>query len=439
MKFSKQTMLGTGVFLGGSLLLYSVIHQVQQTNSDPLATATVESATHATAKTPTPDPNPLTADIATEQKILAQKQKEREQRVNELDQQAEQYLTEQQRIEAAALARSRAENQLYAEKNAPVVTVPVVTPRPVETVTNVQQPTTTTVTTTTTESVAPKPQITSKSQVEAPQATTVEKANDTRPTSYQIKKGEGLIALSRRYNVPVSVLAKANNLSTNANLHPGQVLTIPSESQVARIQQSINQEAIERQNQLQAQKVAAEQAKAQAQIQEKLKAQQEAQALAKQKADKQAQLLAEKQAKIDAQKAKIAQQQAERQAKIAEQQALKKQQELEKAQKIQAEKDRKAAYQANQQKLKEARQTVKETDAKGTFGVQVALAADDQKAEEIAKKLRSAGYSVKTSKTTKGTRVVVGPEKGKIAALALKDKVNSDPRVGMGGGWVLYW
>lgn len=413
MKFSKQTLLGTGVFLGGSLLLYSVIHQVQQTDSDPSATTAVESATHATPKAPTADPNPLTADIATEQKILAQKQKEREQRVNALDQQAEQYLTEQQRIEAAALARSRAENQLYAEKNAPVVTVPVVTPRPVETATTTQT------TVITTENVAPKPQITSKPSVasESDEETETPTPSTTRPSSYQIKKGEGLIALSRRYNVPVSVLAKANNLSPNTNLHAGQVLTIPSESQVPRIQQAIEDEQDERETQ----RKNAEQAQVQAQQQAKLKAQQQAQALAKQKADEKARIQAEKQAKIEAQ------------------QALKRQQALEKAQKIQAEKDRKAEYLASQQKLREARKEVKETDAKGTFGVQVALAADEDKANEIAKKLRSAGYSVKTSQTTRGVRVVVGPEKGKIAALALKDKVNSDPRVNMGSAWVLYW
>lgn len=409
MKFSKQTLLGTGVFLGGSLLLYSVIHQVQQTDSDPSATTAVESTTHATPKAPTADPNPLTADIATEQKILAQKQKEREQRVNALDQQAEQYLTEQQRIEAAALARSRAENQLYAEKNAPVVTVPVVTPRPVETATTTQT------TVITTENVAPKPQITSKPSVasESDEETETPTPSTTRPSSYQIKKGEGLIALSRRYNVPVSILAKANNLSPNANLHAGQVLMIPSESQVPRIQQAIEDEQDERETQ----RKNAEQAQQQA----KLKAQQQAQALAKQKADEKARIQAEKQAKIEAQ------------------QALKRQQALEKAQKIQAEKDRKAEYLASQQKLREARKEVKETDAKGTFGVQVALAADEDKANEIAKKLRSAGYSVKTSQTTRGVRVVVGPEKGKIAALALKDKVNSDPRVNMGSAWVLYW
>ena len=428
MNFSKQALLGTGVFLGGGLLLYSVVHQVQQTPQSPVPATPVVSATSATNKSAAADTNPLTADIATEQKILAQKQQEREQRVSELDRQAQQYLTEQQRVEAAALARSRAENQLYADKNAPIVTVPTVTARPVETVT-------TTVTTNANEEpVVPKPRIISQTRVEVPQRpikveptpmpAEPKDLTTARPTSYQIKKGEGLIALSRRYNVPVSILAKANNINRDTALNEGRTLTIPSEAQVTRLQQSIEQEALDKQTARQNQKLAAEQARLKAQQENE----QKAQLLAKQKAEKQAQLLAEKQALKQ-------QQQAEQKAKIAQQQ----QQQLEKAQKIQAEKDKKAQYQTAQQSLKAARQTVKETDAKGTFGVQVALAADDQKANEIANKLRSAGYSVKTSKTTKGTRVVVGPEKGKVAALALKDKVNNDPRVNMGSAWVLYW
>ncbi|MBP6485706.1 MAG: SPOR domain-containing protein, partial [Moraxella sp.] len=89
--------------------------------------------------------------------------------------------------------------------------------------------------------------------------------------------------------------------------------------------------------------------------------------------------------------------------------------------------------------LRQARQTVKQTDVKGTFGVQVALATDQKKASEITQKLQAAGYKVKTTQTSKGVRIVVGPEKGKVAALALKDKLNNDSRVDVNSGWVLYW
>lgn len=55
------------------------------------------------------------------------------------------------------------------------------------------------------------------------------------------------------------------------------------------------------------------------------------------------------------------------------------------------------------------------------------------------KELKAAGYKVKTSQTSRGVRVVVGPENGKVAALALKDKVNSDPKLKASNAWVLYW
>lgn len=179
------------------------------------------------------------------------------------------------------------------------------------------------------------------------------------PTDYQVKKGDGLIKLARQHNMPVEVLAQANNLSPSTSLQLGQNITIPSRQQVDRLAREA---------------AAAEKAR-----EEK---RQKEEALAKKSAD------------------------AKREA---------------------------------QQKLNEARKEVKETDAKGSFGVQVALANDQAKADELAKKFQSAGYQVKTSPTSRGVRVIVGPERGKVAALALKDKINSDPKVNTTSAWVLYW
>lgn len=366
MKFSKQALLGTTVLLGGSVLLYATMHQVLNAPAKPAANSQQVIAKPMTDKQSAISNEPLTADIATEKNLLAQKQKEREQRVAAQEQQAQQYMTEQQRIEAEALARSRAENQLYANKNAAntssvvassvtAITQPVVKPRPVDTVAappqtqvalpNSVQNTAQTQNAAQTRSAAqtkvqaatPKPTVTAP-VVAQPQP--VAKATPNNSGAYQVKAGEGLIGLSRRYNVPVDVLASVNNLSTTSSLRVGQTITIPTAAQVNRITQ----------------------------------------------------------------------------------QAQKKQ-----------------AFQAAQDNLRQARQTVKETDAKGTFGVQVALATDQKKASEITQKLQAAGYKVKTTQTSKGVRIVVGPEKGKVAALALKDKLNNDSRVDVNSGWVLYW
>ena len=80
-----------------------------------------------------------------------------------------------------------------------------------------------------------------------------------------------------------------------------------------------------------------------------------------------------------------------------------------------------------------------EAAAKDGFQLVEYLFPYDYEPEIIAQKLQAAGYKVKTTQTSKGVRIVVGPEKGKVAALALKDKLNNDSRVDVNSGWVLYW
>lgn len=406
MKFSKQALLGTTVLLGGSVLLYATMHQVLNAPAKPAANSQQVIAKPTTDKQSAISNEPLTADIATEKNLLAQKQKEREQRVAAQEQQAQQYMTEQQRIEAEALARSRAENQLYANKNAAntnsvvassvtAITQPVVKPRPVDrdaappqtqaavpnSVQNSAQSQsaaqTRSATQTKEQAATPKPAVTAPA-VAQPQPAA--KATPSNPGTYQVKAGDGLIGLSRRYNVPVDVLASVNNLNTTSSLRVGQTITIPTAAQVNRITQQAQAREQQRQNDI-----------ARKKQEEQLKEQKRQQEIAQKKLE-------------------------------AQQQAQKKQ-----------------AFQAAQDNLRQARQTVKQTDAKGTFGVQVALATDQKNASEITQKLQAAGYKVKTTQTSKGVRIVVGPEKGKIAALALKDKLNNDSRVNVNSGWVLYW
>lgn len=46
--------------------------------------------------------------------------------------------------------------------------------------------------------------------------------------NYRVKSGDGLIALSRRFNVPVSTLASLNGMSTSDQLYVGQTIKIPA-------------------------------------------------------------------------------------------------------------------------------------------------------------------------------------------------------------------
>jgi len=400
MNFSRQALLGIGMIIGGSVMLYAMVQQIGDSDQPEPISAMVDKSSSEQES-----PQPLTTDIETEKRILAQKQKERAARVAEQEKRAKEFLTEQEVAEAEALAKARAESQQYVDNSAPATdeTTNTESTKDVTTDLTVQPRTESQSTTDTTKSseaekqkaaqeqqeaqrqaaikeqAAAKKLAESKKQAEAEKIAEAKKQAEAQaaaerkreaveaakseppksPSEYQIKKGDGLIKLARQYNMPVGVLAQANNLSPSAALQLGQSITIPSSKQVQRLEREA---------------AAAEQARA--------KKRQQEEALAKKSAD------------------------AKREA---------------------------------QQKLSEARKEVKETDAKGSFGVQVALANDQAKADELAKKFRAAGYQVKTSATSRGVRVVVGPERGKVAALALKDKINSDPKVNTTSAWVLYW
>lgn len=400
MNFSRQALLGIGMIIGGSVMLYAMVQQIGDSDQPEPMSAMVDKLSSEQES-----PQPLTTDIETEKRILAQKQKERAARVAEQEKRAKEFLTEQEVAEAEALAKARAESQQYVDNSAPAIddtsstesTKDVTTDLTVQPRTESQSATDTTKSSEAEkqkavqeqqeaqrqaaikEQAAAKKLAESKKQAEAEKLAEAKKQGEAQaaaerkreaaeaakneppksPSEYQIKKGDGLIKLARQYNMPVEVLAQANNLSPSAALQLGQSITIPSSKQVQRLEREA---------------AAAEQAR------EKKRQQEEA--LAKKSAD------------------------AKREA---------------------------------QQKLSEARKEVKETDAKGSFGVQVALANDQAKADELAKKFRAAGYQVKTSATSRGVRVVVGPERGKVAALALKDKINSDPKVNTTSAWVLYW
>ena len=390
MNFSRQALLGIGMIIGGSVMLYAMVQQIGDSNKPQPASAMIDKPSPAQES-----PQPLTTDIETEKRILAQKQKERAARVAEQEKRAQQFLTEQEAAEAQALAKARAESQQYMASSAPAVeeskeseaaknnlATPTVKPR-----TDSNSRTTASAENDAKareqqkaalkEQAAAKKLADSKKEAEAKkqadaqrqaQAAAEKKREAAEaakneppksPSDYQVKRGDGLIKLARQYNMPVEVLAQANNLSPSTSLQLGQSITIPSRKQVERLAREA---------------AAAEQAREDKRQKEE--------ALAKKSAD------------------------AKREA---------------------------------QQKLSEARKEVKETDAKGSFGVQVALANDQAKADESAKKFQSAGYQVKTSPTSRGVRVIVGPERGKVAALALKDKINSDPKVNTTSAWVLYW
>lgn len=420
MSLSRQGILGAVLFIGGSVMLYAMVQKVND-NTAQTTDITANSVQMSDVQSNDVKRNqhhqgssqnssqsiesdlmvePLTTDIETEKQILAKKQQQRIANVKEQERRTQVFLEENQKAVDVALAKARAESEIYAAKNKAKTDNGT---EPVDNLTTAEQDNISRPVVTARQ--APKqPPAKNQQQASASQATnnangttqntqanntqsnnTQTQANNTQankappksPINHTVKRGDGLIRLARQYNVSLEALATMNKLATDAELTLGQQLIIPSGKQIARLEREAKE---------------AEKAKE----------------LAKQKAQREKQLKAEQEKQEKRQQELLAQKSAE-------------------------------AKRESQQKLKEARQTVKETDAKGNFGVQVALASNQQRADEVAAKFKKAGYQVSTSQTSRGVRVMVGPERGKIAAIALKDKINSDPNVGTTEAWVLYW
>lgn len=420
MSLSRQGILGAVLFIGGSVMLYAMVQKVNDNTAQTtditansvqmsdVQSNDVKSNQHHQGSSQNSSQSiesdlmvePLTTDIETEKQILAKKQQQRIANVKEQERRTQVFLEENQKAVDVALAKARAESEIYAAKNKAKTDNGT---EPVDNLTTAEQDNISRPVVTARQ--APKqPPAKNQQQASASQATnnangttqntqanstqsnnTQTQANNTQankappksPINHTVKRGDGLIRLTRQYNVSLEALATMNKLATDAELTLGQQLIIPSGKQIARLEREAKE---------------AEKAKE----------------LAKQKAQREKQLKAEQEKQEKRQQELLAQKSAE-------------------------------AKRESQQKLKEARQTVKETDAKGNFGVQVALASNQQRADEVAAKFKKAGYQVSTSQTSRGVRVMVGPERGKIAAIALKDKINSDPNVGTTEAWVLYW
>lgn len=443
MKQSTERLLGIFILVVGGLLLSVMLYQITMPQLSTAADNTTVADNHngsqgITEQTQQPL-QPLTADIETEQRILAQKKAEREQRVVAQEKQAAQYLKQQQQSEAMAMEKARVEQEKYRrnqnviEPTEPIALEPIVTAKP----TQAPQQTQSAVTATPLPNTAnEQAAIVVQQQAVAQQQQAIQKLQQDRRIAvlkntqgYRVRRGDTLNQLARQYGVSVATLAKTNQLAENSDLLIGQTIQVPAKGTVVDNDASIPElknlvdykvkrgDALIKLAQQYGVSVAAL-AKAnnlpttvQLRVGETIKVPKTAQPSTATHAQLQAKREAEKQAR---------------------------QRELDRI-KGDIEKS-KAALQAAQNRLKQARAAAIMDDAKGKFGVQVALANNQAMANTLVKKFQAAGYiNIKTSTTSRGVRVLIGPEQGKQAALALKDKINSDPKVNTKNAWVLYW
>ena len=366
---SKQLLLGLSLILGGGVILYAVNQGQNNTVKDvqaiKIAPQTIDTAANHDDGVARPTVEPLTVDMATEDKLLSAKQQVREARTLAQERQAMALIEAQEKAQQLALDKASAEQKALATATpADALTVEI---RPEAIAVAQAQAEQERL-----EKLAKEKELKAKqeqqkrkkdekakadklkTQKEQEEKTKTEKqkkepakkAYDETPQKtnngqHKVVRGDGLIKLSRQYGVPVSALAQANNMGRDDPLPLGKTIKIPSKTQVARL---------------------------------------------------------------------------ERDAKER------------KAQKI--------ATERVEKRLKEARQRGSDGNGNARYGVQVSLANNQTKADELAKKYRDAGYMVSTSQTSRGVRVLVGLEKNQDAAAALRDKIKNDSRVDGSGAWV---
>lgn len=375
---SKQLLLGLSLILGGGVILYAVNQGQNNTVKDvqaiKTAPQTIDTAANHDDGVARPTVEPLTVDMATEDKLLSAKQQVREARTLAQERQAMALIEAQEKAQQLALDKASAEQKALALATATPADALTVEIRP-EAIAVAQaqaeqerleklakekelkakqeqqkrkkdEKAKADKLKTQKEQEEKKVQQEEKTKTEKQKKEPAKKAYDetlqkTNNGQHKVVRGDGLIKLSRQYGVPVSALAQANNMGRDDPLPLGKTIKIPSKTQVARLER----DAKERK----AQKIATERA---------------------------------------------------------------------------------------EKRLKEARQRGSDGNGNARYGVQVSLANNQTKADELAKKYRDAGYMVSTSQTSRGVRVLVGLEKNQDAAAALRDKIKNDSRVDGSGAWV---
>ncbi|WP_230659195.1 SPOR and LysM peptidoglycan-binding domain-containing protein [Psychrobacter sp. I-STPA10] len=461
MKLSRQTLLGGVLFLGGGLMLFAMVQQIDMSDTLQQDAASIQPVNaEQPQETDEMTNRPLTADIETEQRILAQKQKERAARVAEQERLAKEFLAEQEQAEVLALNKSRLENEQYRANNAiePVPSnedlqneVNVTAQQEITDTSSSVQPATPVIQSRPIPA-QPKPAKPAEPQNQTNTTTTQAASNNEQRNSrnqaidYQVKRGDGLIKIAREHNVPIEVLLKANDISINTSIHQGQTLIIPSTQQVQRLQRELQAAAkTVKPKPKPTPTVAKSETTTKSQQDTTSKPQPTNTAPSRaveyrvQRGDGLIKLAREYNVPVEA-LAQANNLSTSAALHVGQKLTIPSQTQISRLQReAQLAKQRAEAAKTAEQRLAQARQAAAEGEARGTFGVQVALADNQAKADEVAKKMRAAGYKVSTSATSRGVRVIVGPEEGKPAALALKDKINADPRTGVNNAWVLYW
>lgn len=248
---SKQIVLGITLVIGSGVAFFALAKNDAQTTKSVQTPQQIPSDT----KVAKPVVQPLTADIATEEKLLAEKQRAREAHTLQMQKQAAALLEEQNNARKQALEKASAEangrmtndTQTVSADSAAkseLIAAPTVQTRPeaieaarkaeeakkaAETLKNSEQETKDDKAKTTdkpTENKAENKKEDKNTQTKAP----------VKAGTHDVQRGETWQGIANRYGISVAALVEANGMTRNDILRAEHRIKIPSASQIARLE-----------------------------------------------------------------------------------------------------------------------------------------------------------------------------------------------------------
>lgn len=432
---NQQRWMGGVVLLGGGALLAALLLKGQ--GEQALTSSNKGTQSEVSISQPAPKNDyadrlqPLTVDVETERMLLEKQRAQREKIVAEQEAKTAEYLALQQKAEADAARRAAEEYATQLSKRQDRLDAQAMS----------------------SDSVPPELVDDDAQQKSAAQREEIERL----AAQANVRVDAAQKASETAEQAAIAARARAEKArEAKENLQKAQAEKIEKDRLQLEAKQKAEREAKKKEaEQLAKQKVEDE---AKRKKEQELQAKQKAEDEVKRKKEQELALKrkAEEEAKQKKQDELALKRKAEEEAK------QKKQDELEAKQKAEQEKKRKEEFKEKQEKLdkqaaakakakpdsdevaaskkleEERGRAILEGDNKAWM-VQVAIAANQANADAVVAKLRAKGYKVKTSQTTKGVRVMVGPEKGRSAADALRNQVSKDASLNAKSAWVIDW
>ena len=248
---SKQIVLGMTLVIGSGVAFFALAKNDAQTTKSVQTPQQIPSDT----KVAKPVVQPLTADVATEEKLLAEKQRAREAHTLQMQKQAAALLEEQNNARKQALEKASAEANGRTATNTQTVSAdsaakseliaaPTVQTRPeaieaarkaeeakkaAETLKNSEQ-----------ETKDEKAKIADKPTENKAENKKEDKNTQTKAPvkagTHDVQRGETWQGIANRYGISVAALVEANGMTRNDILRADRRIKIPSASQIARLE-----------------------------------------------------------------------------------------------------------------------------------------------------------------------------------------------------------